>query len=107
MATDDFFRARLDGMVDPRHPLAVLAQRMPWAQIESSLAPLFARKARSGKLMADADLFGTTAYVAAGGVSRAGRPRLPIRLMVSLLYLKHAFNESDESVCERWSENVV
>jgi len=76
-------------------------------QIESSLAPLFARKARSGKLMADADLFGTTAYVAAGGVSRAGRPRLPIRLMVSLLYLKHAFNESDESVCERWSENVV
>ena len=107
MATDDFFRARLDGMVDPRHPLAVLAQRMPWAQIESSLAPLFARKARSGKLMADADLFGTTAYVAAGGVSRAGRPRLPIRLMVSLLYLKHAFNESDESVCARWSENVV
>lgn len=107
MATDDFFRARLDGMVDPRHPLAVLARRMPWAQIESSLAPLFARKARSGKLMADADLFGTTAYVAAAGVSRAGRPRLPIRLMVSLLYLKHAFNESDESVCERWSENVV
>ncbi|MFG6417389.1 transposase, partial [Roseateles sp. DC23W] len=33
--------------------------------------------------------------------------RLPIRLMVSLLYLKHAFNESDESVVERWSENVV
>ena len=27
--------------------------------------------------------------------------------MVSLLYLKHAFNESDESVVERWSENVV
>lgn len=107
MATDDFFRARLDGMVDPRHPLAVLARRMPWAQIESSLAPLFARKGRAGKLMADADLFGTTAYVAAAGVSRAGRPRLPIRLMVSLLYLKHAFNESDESVCERWSENVV
>ena len=27
--------------------------------------------------------------------------------MVSLLYLKHAFNESDESLVERWSENVV
>lgn len=27
MATDDFFRARLDGMVDPRHPLVVLANR--------------------------------------------------------------------------------
>ena len=31
--TDDFFRARLDGMIDPRHALAVLAQRLPWAQI--------------------------------------------------------------------------
>jgi len=107
MATDDFFRARLDGMVDPRHPLAVLAQRMPWSQIEASLAPLFARKARIGKSRDDADMFGPTLVVAAGGVSRAGRPRLPIRLMVSLLYLKHAFNESDESVVERWSENVV
>jgi|GEM_PF-2651358 hypothetical protein len=26
--------------------------------------------------------------------------------MVGLLYLKHAFNESDDSVCERWAENV-
>jgi len=40
-------------------------------------------------------------------VSAAGRPRLPIRLMASLLYLKHAFNLSDEAVVERWSENVV
>lgn len=24
-----------------------------------------------------------------------------------LLYLKHAYGESDESVCARWSENVV
>ncbi|MFG6443623.1 transposase, partial [Roseateles sp. LKC17W] len=70
-------------------------------------APLFARKARMGKSREDADMFGPTLVVAAGGVSRAGRPRLPIRLMVSLLYLKHAFNESDESVVERWSENVV
>jgi IS5 family transposase len=27
--------------------------------------------------------------------------------MVSLLYLKHAFNESDEALVERWAENVV
>jgi IS5 family transposase len=26
--------------------------------------------------------------------------------MVGLLYLKHAYNESDETVCARWSENV-
>jgi hypothetical protein len=42
MATDQFFRARLDHMLDKRHPLAVLARRMPWAHIEASLAPLFA-----------------------------------------------------------------
>lgn len=29
MATDDFFRARLDQMIDLHHPLAVLAGRMP------------------------------------------------------------------------------
>ena len=52
-------------------------------------------------------MFGPTLSVAGAGVSPAGRPRLPIRLMVSLLYLKHAFNQSDESVVERWSENVV
>jgi len=33
MATDDFFRARLDQMVDLRHALAVQATRMSWAQI--------------------------------------------------------------------------
>ena len=29
MATDDFFRARLDSMIDMRHPLVVLATRTP------------------------------------------------------------------------------
>ncbi len=46
MAADDFFRARLDSMIDMRHPLAVLATRMPWGQIEVSLAPLLAHKDR-------------------------------------------------------------
>ena len=41
-----------------------------------------------------------------GGISPAGRPRLPIRLMVSLLYLKNSFNLSDEELVERWAENV-
>jgi IS5 family transposase len=107
MATDDFFRARLDGMVDLRHPLAVLARRMPWSEIEAALAPALAHKDRSGRTVQGADLFGSTESVVGSGVSPAGRPRLPIRLMVALLYLKHAFNESDESVVERWSENVV
>jgi IS5 family transposase len=107
MATDDFFRARLDQMIDLRHPLAVLAGRMPWAQIESALAPAFARKSRSGQVVPGNDLFGTTLEIAGAGVSAAGRPRLPIRLMAALLYLKHAFNLSDEELVARWSENVV
>lgn len=107
MSTPDFFRARLDTMIDMRHPLAVLATRMPWEQIEASLAPLLAHKDRQGRAVQDADLFGPTLEVIGGGISNRGRPRLPVRLMVSLLYLKHAYNESDESVVERWAENVV
>jgi len=34
-----------------------------------------------------------------------GRPALPTRLIVGLHYLKHAFNESDESVVARLLEN--
>ena len=107
MATDDFFRARLDQMIDLRHPLAVLANRLPWAQIESALAPVFARKNRQGQAVAGSDLFGTSLQIAGAGISAAGRPRLPIRLMAALLYLKHAFNLSDEELVTRWSENVV
>ena len=107
MATDDFFRARLDQMIDLRHPLAVLARRMPWLQIETALSPAFVRKNIEGKVIAYDDLFGGTVETADGGASPAGRPRLPIRLMSALLYLKHAFNLSDEELVERWSENVV
>ena len=105
--TDDFFRARLDQMIDHRHPLAVLAKRIPWTQIEAALAPVFARRARAGEMLEDFDLLGPTLQVAGAGVSAAGRPRLSIRLLAALLYLKHAFNVSDEELVERWSENVV
>jgi len=105
--TDDFFRARLEQMIDLKHPLAVLASRLPWRQIETALAPSFVRKDREGKVIADSDLFGATLAIAGGGISAAGRPRLPIRLMAALLYLKHAFNLSDEELVQRWAENVV
>jgi IS5 family transposase len=93
-------------MIDLRHPLAVLAARMPWADIEASLAPAFAHRDRKGRVVEGADMFGPTVAVAGAGVSNAGRPRLPIRLMVALLYLKHAYNESDESLVERWAQDV-
>ena len=58
MATSDLFRARLDQMIDLRHPLVVLSRRIPWSQIETALAPAFARKARDGKRIEGLDLFG-------------------------------------------------
>jgi IS5 family transposase len=45
--------------------------------------------------------------VVGAGISAAGRPKLPIRLMASLVYLKNCFNLSDEDLCARWSENVL
>lgn len=41
-----------------------------------------------------------------GGLyAEEGRLGIPIRLMVGLHYLKHAFDESDETVVARWVEN--
>lgn len=107
MPETDFFRQPLAQMIDPRHPLAVLASRLPWTQIEAALAPRFARQVRPGRAIAQDDLFGPSIQVAGGGIAAAGRPRLPVRLMVSLLYLKHAFKLSDEELVQRWAENVV
>ncbi|MBB5213714.1 hypothetical protein HNQ49_000380 [Parapusillimonas granuli] len=102
-ATDDFFRARIDQMIDLRHPLAVLASRMPWQEIEARVAHLFVRKAHAGQAMPDLDLFGEKPQHVASP-RHAGRPRVPLRVMISLLYLKHAFNESDEGVVARWAD---
>ncbi|MFE1574467.1 transposase, partial [Comamonas odontotermitis] len=62
---------------------------------------------RAGKAADGFDLFGPSLQLTGAGVSTAGRPRLPIRLMAALLYLKHAFGLSDQELVERWSENVV
>ena len=44
MSTPDFFRSRLDQMIDLRHPLAVLSTRLPWASIEAAVAPKLAHR---------------------------------------------------------------
>jgi len=107
MTTPDFFRSRIDTMIDLRSPLAVLATRIPWAQIEAALAPRFEHEDRAGTVVEGHDLLGPTSAVVGTGRSNAGRPKTPMRLMASLLYLKHSFNLSDEEVCQRWSENIV
>ena len=102
--TDDFFRNRLDQMIDLRHSLAELAHCMPWQEIEASIAKCWTRQVKAGKKFDGLDLFGPVSAVTDGGVSNAGRARLLSRLMVALLYLKHAFNGSDEDVIQRWGE---
>ena len=99
MPETDFFRQPLAQMIDPRHPLAVLASRLPWTQIEAALAPRFARQVRPGRAIAQDDLFGPSIQVAGGGIAAAGRPRLPVRLMVSLLYRKHASSSAMKNWC--------
>ena len=101
-----FCRARHDALIDLRHPLAVLAIRMPWAQIESNLTPVFAHRDRAGRTVEGMDLYGPTVTLAGAGISPAGWARLPMRMMVALLYLKHAYNLSDDAFIERWVQDV-
>ncbi len=107
MSTPDFTRSRLDAMIDMRHPLAVLAQRLPWGRIEQALASKFTHQERPAQRELVEDLLGQHAVEFGAGLSNAGRPRLSIRLMASLLYLKNSFDLSDEELVQRWSENVV
>jgi IS5 family transposase len=94
-------------MVDVGHPLVVLAAKLPWGRIEAALAAKFERRERPVQDDRVEDLLGEQSIQRGGGVSNAGRPRLPIRLMASLLYLKHSFDLSDEELVARWSENLV
>jgi len=71
-----FIQPGLDHILKLKHPLCILANKIDW------------------KFFADA----FSSYYS----ENRGSPGKPIRLMVGLHYLKHAFNESDESVVERF-----
>lgn len=75
----DLFRPALEAIIDLKHPLVRLGERIDWGFVERQL----------------------------GGVYKpgSGQPPLPIRLMAGLLILKHMHNLSDEALCARWLEN--
>jgi IS5 family transposase len=75
----DLFRSNLKQILNRKHPLFVLANSIDWTSFEEAFGPTY--------------------------VEETGRPGIPIRLMVGLHYLKHTFNESDESVLARFLEN--
>lgn len=72
------FYSTFEEQLSHAHPLYILANKINWQTFEEAFAKLY---------------------------SDEGRPAKPIRLMVSLLMLKHIRNISDESVVEQWSEN--
>ena len=57
----------------------MLAERIDWSQFDAAIDACYA--------------------------DELGRPGVNTRRMVGLLYLKHAYDESDESVVARWVEN--
>jgi len=75
----DLFRSHFKQILNHRHPLFRLAGKINWLVFEREFGPTYSEG--------------------------MGRPAKPIRLLVGLHYLKHAFNESDESVVDRWVEN--
>lgn len=74
----DLFRLKLTNLIDGRHELCRLAESIDWQGLVDQFGPLYAEQ---------------------------GRPGVPIRLMVGLQYLKHAFGFSDEVVVKSWVEN--
>lgn len=75
----DLFRAQFKQILNLDHPLCVLAGTIDWSRFEVAFADCYCPD--------------------------FGAPAKSIRLMVGLHYLKHAFDESDESLVERWVEN--
>lgn len=73
------FYSTFEEQLSHSHPLYILANQIQWSIFEEAFAKLY---------------------------SEEGRPAKPIRLMVSLLMLKHVRNLSDESVVEQWFENI-
>jgi hypothetical protein len=56
MQTDGFFRARIDAMINLSDPLALLATRLDWSVIETSLVAKFERRERTGEKVEAEDL---------------------------------------------------
>lgn len=74
----NLFLTRLSDLVNLQHPLVLLSRELDWGKMEFEFKSLY---------------------------SEQGRPSIAIRKIAGLLLLKSMFNESDESVVDRWIEN--
>ena len=73
------FQSHLEQILNLKHPLMVLAHAIDWSSFEEAFGCYYSEE--------------------------RGRSGAPIRLMVGLHYLKHAFDLSDESVVAGFIEN--
>lgn len=73
------FQAHFRQILNPEHPLLRLSEAIDWARFDAAFADSYSED--------------------------FGAPAKATRLMVGLQYLKYAFDESDESVVDRWVEN--
>ncbi len=74
-----FFHS-LSDQLDQKHPLYQLANKIDWSVFDEAFKKHYSEK--------------------------MGKPAKPIRLMVSLLILKHVRNLSDENLIDHWAENI-
>src|SRR6201984_1482052 len=75
----ELFRSRLDQIIDMKHALVKLGQAIDWRFLEERFGAVYTDK--------------------------PGQPPLPTRLMAGLAILKHTYDLSDETLCDRWVEN--
>jgi len=75
----DLLLPRLDQIINLKHPLALLADKIDWQFLDLRFAAMCS--------------------------DGPGQPGLPTRLVAGLFILKHMENISDEVLCERWVEN--
>jgi IS5 family transposase len=75
----DVFKVPLVHFISLDHEIVKLAQKIDWAPLEKELSTYYC--------------------------TNNGRPGIPIRKIVGIILLKRIFDESDESVLDRWIEN--
>jgi IS5 family transposase len=75
----NIYQVPLIQFIDKTHELCLAAEQINWDELERDLSDYYCVD--------------------------NGRPSIPIRKIVGVILLKRAYNESDESVVDRWKEN--
>ena len=75
----DIFKVPLKQFIDVNHELCLLSKKINWEKLEKDFSQYYC--------------------------ADNGRPSIPIQKIVGVILLKRVYNQSDESVVDRWMEN--